>query len=113
MAAYTGAGVTCDMWVWQAHTMRHVDSTLLWPTPTPPPHTSRTTTLTLALCITQRFFSSTIQNLSTQSLLLALGMGAKKTIAASAAINWCVAYKQQTACMDSKGWIVSEVTECA
>lgn len=28
------------------------------------------------------------QNLSTQSLLLALGMGAKKTIAASAAINW-------------------------
>lgn len=36
----------------------------------------------------QRFFSSTLQNLSTQSLLLALGMGAKKTIAASAAINW-------------------------
>lgn len=29
-----------------------------------------------------------MQNLSTQSLLLALGMGAKKTIAASAAINW-------------------------
>ncbi len=39
--------------------------------------------------LTQRFFSSTMQNLSTQSLLLALGMGAKKTIAASAAINWC------------------------
>jgi glutamate N-acetyltransferase/amino-acid N-acetyltransferase len=36
----------------------------------------------------QRFFSSTMQNLSTQSLLLALGMGAQKTIAASAAINW-------------------------
>jgi hypothetical protein len=36
----------------------------------------------------QRFFSSTMQNLATQSLLLALGMGARKTIAASAAINW-------------------------
>jgi glutamate N-acetyltransferase/amino-acid N-acetyltransferase len=40
-----------------------------------------------SLCL-QRFFSSTMQNLSTQSLLLALGMGAQKTIAASAAINW-------------------------
>jgi len=38
--------------------------------------------------LTQRFFSSTMQNLATQSLLLALGMGAKRTIAASAAINW-------------------------
>jgi glutamate N-acetyltransferase/amino-acid N-acetyltransferase len=36
----------------------------------------------------QRFFSSTMQNLSTQSMLLALGLGAKKTIAASAVINW-------------------------
>jgi len=31
-----------------------------------------------------------MQNLATQSLLLALGMGAKRTIAASAAINWWV-----------------------
>ncbi|KAJ9527587.1 hypothetical protein QJQ45_025871 [Haematococcus lacustris] len=38
--------------------------------------------------LTQRFFSSTMQNLSTQSLLLALGMGAKRSIAAGAAINW-------------------------
>ncbi|KAG1673256.1 hypothetical protein FOA52_002536 [Chlamydomonas sp. UWO 241] len=38
--------------------------------------------------LTQRFFSSTMQNLSTQSMLMALGLGAKKSIAAGAAINW-------------------------
>lgn len=38
--------------------------------------------------LVQRFFSSTLQNLSTQSMLMALGLGAKRTIAASAAINW-------------------------
>ncbi|MEW5305524.1 MAG: hypothetical protein WDW36_008058 [Sanguina aurantia] len=38
--------------------------------------------------LTQRFFSSTMQNFSTQALLMALGMGARKSFAASAAINW-------------------------
>ena len=37
---------------------------------------------------TQRFLTSTMQNLSTQSMLMALGLGAKRTVAASAAINW-------------------------
>ena len=36
----------------------------------------------------QRLFSSTLQNLSTQSMLIAVGLGAKKAIAASAAIQW-------------------------
>ncbi len=45
-------------------------------------------TYVTALIPPQRFFSSTMQNLSTQSMLLALGLGAKKTLAASAVINW-------------------------
>jgi hypothetical protein len=36
----------------------------------------------------QRFFSSCLQNFATQSLLTAVGIGAKKAVAASAAINW-------------------------
>lgn len=41
----------------------------------------------LCTCL-QRFLTSTMQNLSTQSMLLALGLGAKSSVAASAAINW-------------------------
>lgn len=36
----------------------------------------------------QRFFSATLQNFATQSLLMAVGVGARKALAASAAINW-------------------------
>jgi hypothetical protein len=36
----------------------------------------------------QRFFSATLQNFATQSLLMAIGVGARKALAASAAINW-------------------------
>jgi hypothetical protein len=36
----------------------------------------------------QRFFSATMQNFATQSLLMAVGVGARKALAASAAINW-------------------------
>lgn len=39
------------------------------------------------LCL-QRFFSATLQNFATQSLLMAVGVGARKALAASAAINW-------------------------
>lgn len=38
--------------------------------------------------LSQRFFSSTMTNFSTQSLLMAVGVGAKRSLAASAAINW-------------------------
>ncbi|GLI65298.1 hypothetical protein VaNZ11_008791 [Volvox africanus] len=38
--------------------------------------------------LTQRFFSSTMQNFSFSALLMATGLGAKKAFAASAAINW-------------------------
>lgn len=38
----------------------------------------------------QRTFSQINQMFSTQSLLYALGVGAKRTIAASAAINWMI-----------------------
>ncbi|KAG2487824.1 hypothetical protein HYH03_013541 [Edaphochlamys debaryana] len=38
--------------------------------------------------LSQRFFSSTMQNFSFSALLLATGLGAKKAFAASAAINW-------------------------
>eukprot|EP00882_Tetradesmus_deserticola_P031372 GHRQ01035474.1.p1 GENE.GHRQ01035474.1~~GHRQ01035474.1.p1 ORF type:complete len:440 (+),score=177.05 GHRQ01035474.1:535-1854(+) len=36
----------------------------------------------------QRFFSAVLQNFATQSLLMAVGVGARKALAASAAINW-------------------------
>jgi len=39
-------------------------------------------------CAVQRFFSATLQNFATQSLLMAVGVGARKALAASAAINW-------------------------
>ena len=43
----------------------------------------------LAPCVyLQRFFSATLQNFATQSLLMAVGVGARKALAASAAINW-------------------------
>lgn len=38
--------------------------------------------------VLQRFFSATLQNFATQSLLMAVGVGARKALAASAAINW-------------------------
>ncbi|KAG2432623.1 hypothetical protein HXX76_008963 [Chlamydomonas incerta] len=38
--------------------------------------------------LSQRFFSSTMQNFSFSALLMATGLGAKKAFAASAAINW-------------------------
>jgi hypothetical protein len=43
--------------------------------------------LCCAVCL-QRFFSATLQNFATQSLLMAVGVGARKALAASAAINW-------------------------
>ena len=38
--------------------------------------------------LSQRFFSSTLQNFATQSLLVAVGVGAKRSLAAGAVINW-------------------------
>ncbi|KAF6251501.1 vitamin B6 photo-protection and homoeostasis-domain-containing protein [Scenedesmus sp. NREL 46B-D3] len=42
----------------------------------------------MVLVIDQRFFSAVLQNFATQSLLMAVGVGARKALAASAAINW-------------------------
>jgi hypothetical protein len=58
------------------------------PPPPPPPPLSPHSLSFLFPSNLQRFCSSTMINLSTQSMLMALGLGAKKTIAASAAINW-------------------------
>jgi glutamate N-acetyltransferase/amino-acid N-acetyltransferase len=38
--------------------------------------------------LSQRFFSSVVQNFATQSLLVAVGVGAKRSLAAGAVINW-------------------------
>lgn len=54
-----------------------------------PQYLAHTSPHTWPSCIClQRFLTSTMQNLSTQSMLLALGLGAKSSVAASAAINW-------------------------
>jgi hypothetical protein len=42
----------------------------------------------LSSLLLQRFFSAVLQNFATQSLLMAVGVGARKALAASAAINW-------------------------
>lgn len=52
-----------------------------WPTAARPPPPCVSSRL-------QRFFSATMQNFATQSLLMAVGVGARKALAASAAINW-------------------------
>lgn len=51
------------------------------------PHTPHNTHV-LPSPVLQRFFSSTLQNFATQSLLMAVGVGAKRALAASAVINW-------------------------
>jgi len=38
--------------------------------------------------LSQRLFSSTLQNFATQSLLVAVGVGARRSLAAGAVINW-------------------------